>query len=146
MGSETSCWTALLLDGELLLRQVLYAILTHCYLTKLFQNNVTSPKVTISDVFRSFMVSSILSLLVLPLTATIFTVSWFFLPVLHKIPFVSLLLTPFTAHFLRASLSIFLPLRHFDLLRRALHLGFVSLFVWDIVDTLFDNNVAKVIS
>lgn len=110
------------------------------------QNNVTSPKVTISDVFRSFMVSSILSLLVLPLTATIFTVSWFFLPVLHKIPFVSLLLTPFTAHFLRASLSIFLPLRHFDLLQRALHLGFVSMFVWDIVDTLFDNNVAKRIS
>jgi len=145
MGSEISCWIALLSNGELLLRQVLHANLTHCYLTKLFQNHATSLKVTISDVFRSFMVSSILSLLVLLLTVTILTVSWFFLPVVHKIPFVSLFLTPFTAHFLRASLTIFLPLRHFDLLRRALHLGFVSLFVWDIVDTLFDNNMAKVI-
>jgi len=141
-----SCWTALLSNGELRLRQVLYAVLTRYYLTKLFQNNATSQKVTISHVFRSLMVSSILSLLVLPLTVTVFTVSWFFLPVLHKIPFVSLFLTPFTTHFLRASLTIFLPLRHFDLVRRALHLGFVSLFVWDIVDTLFDNNIAKVIS
>ncbi|KAJ3566049.1 hypothetical protein NP233_g7250 [Leucocoprinus birnbaumii] len=101
-----------------------------------------SLNVTPVDVVRSIIVSGVLSLLVLPLTASVFAVARVFLPILYKIPFVSLFLRPFTAHFLRGSWTILLPLRRIDLIRRALHLGFISFFIWDTADTLFDVNVS----
>lgn len=110
------------------------------------QKSEQNLNITLLDVLRSLIVSSLLSFLALPITAIVFGVLRFFLPILYKLPFVSLFLRPFTAHFLRGSWTILLPLRHVDLIRRALQLGFVSFFIWDTADTLFDLNVSKQIS
>ncbi|KXN81967.1 Nucleoporin NDC1, partial [Leucoagaricus sp. SymC.cos] len=107
------------------------------------QKSEASPNITLLDVIRAFIVATLLSFLALPVTAGVFAVARLSLPILYNFPLIASLLKPFTTHFLRGSWTILLPFRHIDLIRRAVHLGFVSAFIWETADTLFDLNVAK---
>lgn len=82
--------------------------------------------------------------MVLPVTAAVFALTRLFLPIVYKLPILPSLLRPFTAHFLRGSWTIVLLFQNIDLIRRAFCLGYISFFTWEILDTLFDLNVAKV--
>jgi nucleoporin NDC1 len=78
----------------------------------------------------------------LPLAALFFAISRFLLPVLYQIPILPIFLRPFTAHFLRGSWTLFLPLRHFSLILRAWFLGFTTAFIWEAAESLFETFVS----
>lgn len=80
----------------------------------------------------------------LPVTAAVFALNRLLLPIVYKLPILSSLLRPFSAHFLRGSWTIVLLFQNTDLIRRAFCLGVISFFTWELLDTLFDLNVAKV--
>lgn len=65
------------------------------------------------------------------------------LPILFKIPIVSLLLRPFAAHFLRGYTPV-LFFTQFPTILRALFLGITTLASWEVSETLFDNSVSEV--
>ncbi|EGN94543.1 hypothetical protein SERLA73DRAFT_188503 [Serpula lacrymans var. lacrymans S7.3] len=60
------------------------------------------------------------------------------LPILFKIPILHHLLRPFTAHFLRGSWTLLMPLRNFSLVLRTLSLGMITLVNWEFAEALFD--------
>lgn len=66
------------------------------------------------------------------------------LPVLFKIPFLSRLLRPFLAHFLRGSFTLILLTKNWGLIFRAFMLGLMSVATWDFAESLFDSYVAEV--
>ncbi|KAF9441903.1 hypothetical protein P691DRAFT_765765 [Macrolepiota fuliginosa MF-IS2] len=107
------------------------------------QKDDTNTNISPLGIIRIFIISTLLSVLALPVAATVFAVARFFLPILYKLPIVSSFLRPFTAHFLRGSWTVLLPLQHTDLIRRSFALEFMTFFIWEIADTLFDLNVAK---
>ena len=65
------------------------------------------------------------------------------LPILFKIPIVSHLLKPFTAHFLRGYTPL-LFFTQFPAILRAFFLGITTLASWEVAETLFDNSVSEV--
>jgi len=66
------------------------------------------------------------------------------LPVLYGIPFFSIFLRPFTAHFLKGSWTIVLFFYHIRLAIRAYFLSFSTFLVWEITDNLFDRVITEV--
>lgn len=68
----------------------------------------------------------------------------FFLPIAFKLPFLSRLLRPFLAHFLRGSWSFMLVTKNSTLIFRAFWLGFMTVATWDFAESLFDSHVAEV--
>lgn len=78
----------------------------------------------------------------LPLAAFLFAIARVLLPVLYQIPILPIFLRPFTAHFLRGSWTLFLPLRHFSLILRAWFLGFTTAFIWEAAESLFETIVS----
>ncbi|KAF8871139.1 nucleoporin protein Ndc1-Nup [Gymnopilus junonius] len=60
-----------------------------------------------------------------------------------QIPLVSLLLRPFTAHFLRGQWTLLLPFRHIALVVRAWGLATSTFLVWELADTLFEHIVSE---
>jgi len=66
------------------------------------------------------------------------------LPVLYQIPFVSIFLRPFTAHFLKGPWTFSLPLNYYAVWSRAWLLSFSTFLNWEIADSLFENVVAGV--
>ncbi|KAF9524907.1 nucleoporin protein Ndc1-Nup [Crepidotus variabilis] len=65
------------------------------------------------------------------------------MPIVHKIPIISAILRPFTAHFVRGQWTILLPFVHFRLICRAWLLSFSTLLIWDITDNLFDQVISE---
>jgi nucleoporin NDC1 len=65
------------------------------------------------------------------------------LPILFKIPVVSHILRPFTAHFLRGYTPL-LFFTQFPAILRAFFLGITTLASWEVAETLFDNSVSEV--
>lgn len=65
------------------------------------------------------------------------------LPILFKIPVVSHLLRPFTAHFLRGYTPLLL-FTQFPTILRAFLLGITTLASWEVSETLFDTLVSEV--
>ena len=66
------------------------------------------------------------------------------LPILFRIPFLSHLLRPFLAHFLRGSFTLTLFTKNVGLIFRAFTLGFMSVATWDFAESLFDSYVSDV--
>jgi nucleoporin NDC1 len=66
------------------------------------------------------------------------------LPVLYGVPFFSIFLRPFTAHFLKGSWTIVLFFYHARLVIRAFFLSFSTFLVWEITDNLFDRVITEV--
>ena len=66
------------------------------------------------------------------------------LPLLFKVPFLSRLLRPFLAHFLRGSFSLALLTKNSGLIFRAFGFGFVNVAIWDFAESLFDLFVVEV--
>ncbi|KAL0959063.1 hypothetical protein HGRIS_014363 [Hohenbuehelia grisea] len=97
------------------------------------------------DVIKTLTIASLLSSIVLPIAVVSFgLLRVFVLPVLFKVPFVSMFLKPFTAHFLRrGSYTIFLPWRHAWLICRAWFLMVTTYSVWDFTEMLFDAYVSQ---
>ncbi|KAF8960800.1 nucleoporin protein Ndc1-Nup [Flammula alnicola] len=95
----------------------------------------------ILTVLVSLFVASAFTTLAVVVAAFVCALARFSLPILYKIPFLSLLLRPFTAHFLKGPWTITLPIRHQPLLSRAWFLAFGTFLNWEIADCLFDNVV-----
>ncbi|KAF8154433.1 nucleoporin protein Ndc1-Nup [Crassisporium funariophilum] len=99
--------------------------------------------------------SAILVLLVAIVTSLVFTsiansvamlvfgLARLTLPVLYRIPLLSMPLRPFTTHFLKGPWTISLPLRHIGLICRSWFLGFTTFITWEIAECLFENIVAE---
>src|SRR5258708_5301603 len=66
------------------------------------------------------------------------------LSVLYCVPFFSIFLRPFTAHFLKGSWTIILFFYHVRLVIRALFLSFSTFLVWEVTDNLFDRVITEV--
>ncbi|KAG6860815.1 hypothetical protein C0995_007316 [Termitomyces sp. Mi166 len=96
---------------------------------------------TIGDVVQSIVIAALLATLALPLAALAFGLVRLVLPLVYKLPLLHILLRPFTAHFLRGSWTIFLPLRHISLLVRAWFLAFTTLATWEFSNVIFDTFV-----
>ena len=67
------------------------------------------------------------------------------LPILLRLPILSRLLRPFTAHFLRGSLSLTLLTRNGGLIFRSLALGFMTIASWEFAESMFDSVVVEVV-
>ncbi|KAH7915514.1 nucleoporin protein Ndc1-Nup [Hygrophoropsis aurantiaca] len=65
------------------------------------------------------------------------------LPILFRIPIIRSLLRPFSAHFLRGTWSLTLPLRHFSLEIRTFTLGLTTLASWEFAEALFDRYIPQ---
>ncbi|GJE99489.1 nucleoporin protein Ndc1-Nup [Phanerochaete sordida] len=101
----------------------------------------------------SFMLGRILTVIIsASLLTAIGTVAHIFLfglaravalPVIFQLPFVSRLLRPFLAHFLRGSFSLTLLTKHTGLIFRAFMLGLMTVSTWDFAESLFDTFVAE---
>ncbi|KAI0655040.1 nucleoporin protein Ndc1-Nup [Cubamyces menziesii] len=67
----------------------------------------------------------------------------FALPLLYQLPFVHLVLRPFTAHFLRGAWTVTLLARHWSLVSRAFYLGLTTIAIWEFAESAFDAIVAE---
>lgn len=65
------------------------------------------------------------------------------LPVLYGIPFLSIFLRPFTAHFLKGPWTVVLLFYNLHLVVRAFFLSFSTFLVWEITDNMFDRVIAE---
>ncbi len=66
------------------------------------------------------------------------------LPLLFQLPFVSMLLRPFTAHFLRGQWTLMLLNRHWSLVSRTFYLALSTVGIWEFAESSFDSIVAEV--
>lgn len=89
-------------------------------------------------------VSVVFATMAIITAAVLFASARISLPILYKIPLVSLLLRPFTAHFLKGQWSVLLPLTHVPLLVRAWFLAFTTFVNWEIADALFEHVISEV--
>ncbi|KAH9476277.1 Nucleoporin NDC1 [Psilocybe cubensis] len=94
-------------------------------------------------VAMAIIVSTVFSTMAISTASLLFAIARLCLPILIRIPLVSLLLRPFTAHFLKGQWSILLPLIHIPLLVRAWILAFTTLVTWEIADDLFEHVVSE---
>ncbi|KAF5309985.1 hypothetical protein D9619_010243 [Psilocybe cf. subviscida] len=91
----------------------------------------------------SLVISSVLATISVSASSLIFGAARTVLPVLYKIPLLPIFLRPFTAHFLRGSWTLVLPLKHFGLLVRAWFIASSTFISWEIADKLFSSVVAE---
>ncbi|KAI0666450.1 nucleoporin protein Ndc1-Nup [Trametes maxima] len=68
------------------------------------------------------------------------------LPLLFQVPFVHLVLRPFTAHFLRGAWTVTLLTRHWSLISRAFYLALTTVGIWEFAESAFDAIVAEPIA
>jgi len=66
------------------------------------------------------------------------------LPILLRVPIVSSILRPLTAHFVRGPWTLTLPLRHLSLEFRTFILGWTTLANWEFAEALFDAHIPQV--
>ena len=92
----------------------------------------------------AIVVSFIFTTIAISVASTLFALARILLPVLYQLPFLPLVLRPFTGHFLRGPWTFSLPLHHFGLLARAWFLGFSTFISWEISECLFEKIVAEV--
>ncbi|TFK83427.1 hypothetical protein K466DRAFT_665850 [Polyporus arcularius HHB13444] len=64
-------------------------------------------------------------------------------PLLFQLPFVSMLLRPFTAHFLRGQWTLMLLNRHWSLVSRTFYLALSTVGIWEFAESSFDSIVAE---
>ena len=65
-------------------------------------------------------------------------------PLVYRIPVISMLLRPFTAHFLRGQWTLMLFTRHWPLVTRAFYLALGTIGLWEFAESSFDNMIAQV--
>lgn len=90
------------------------------------------------------MIAGIVSTLTLPITAVLFGLARITLPIVYRLPLVPSLLRPFTAHFLRGSWTILLPLFHLPLILKAWFIAFTTLTIWEFTNAIFDTIIFQV--
>lgn len=61
------------------------------------------------------------------------------LPLLYQLPFVPMLLRPFTAHFLRGQWTLTLLSRHWALVCRTFYLALSTVGMWELTESAFDS-------
>lgn len=66
------------------------------------------------------------------------------LPLLLKLPIVSTLVRPFTAHFVGGPWSPSLPILHWPILVRSFTMGLMTVMNWEFAESLFDAYVPQV--
>ncbi|TFY52622.1 hypothetical protein EVG20_g10473, partial [Dentipellis fragilis] len=97
--------------------------------------------------FQVAVVSSIFALLVFSAYVVAFGLTrTLVLPILFKVPVVSMVLRPFCAHFLRGSWTISLLPRHLGLISRTCMLGLTTIVSWEFAESLFDEKIHEPIS
>lgn len=89
----------------------------------------------ISAVYTTFAISA---------AGILFSIARICLPIIYQIPFASLFLRPFTAHFLKGQWTIFLPLTYIHLLVRSWALAFTTFLIWETADSMFEKVVEDV--
>lgn len=95
-------------------------------------------------VVMAFLVSLVPAALAVIGGMLLFAFARLILPVLYGVPFLSIFLRPFTAHFLKGSWTIVLFFYHVRLVIRAFFLSFSSFLIWEITDNLFDRVIIEV--
>ncbi|KAK0451294.1 nucleoporin protein Ndc1-Nup [Desarmillaria tabescens] len=106
-------------------------------------NQTQKSAVTLGDFLRTLVIVALLASVSVPTSAAIFAIARLTLPMLYRLPLLHLVLRPFTAHFLRGSWTIFLPIQHFALLIRAWFLAFSTLATWEVAELLFDSFISQ---
>ncbi|KAK0443401.1 nucleoporin protein Ndc1-Nup [Desarmillaria tabescens] len=106
-------------------------------------NQTPKSAVTLGDFLRTLVIVALLASVSVPTSAAIFAIARLTLPMLYRLPLLHLVLRPFTAHFLRGSWTIFLPIQHFALLIRAWFLAFSTLATWEVAELLFDSFISQ---
>jgi nucleoporin NDC1 len=66
------------------------------------------------------------------------------LPLLLKLPVVSILVRPFAVHFAKGPWTLSLPISHWPLLVRSFTMGLTTLMNWEFAESLFDAYVPQV--
>ncbi|KAF8635261.1 hypothetical protein AX15_000484 [Amanita polypyramis BW_CC] len=108
--------------------------------------SLTSRPITPLTVIHTLFISTILATLSAPLTCLLFVISRLLLPLLYLIPPLPYLLRPFTAHFLRGSWSLSLPLYHLSLLIRGWFITYTTLLIWEFASVLFELSISQPIT
>ncbi|THV00300.1 hypothetical protein K435DRAFT_751333 [Dendrothele bispora CBS 962.96] len=108
-----------------------------------FRWTASSNRSVVGYVLQTVLVVSVFTTVCLPVASLVFGALRTLLPILYQLPILPVFLRPFTAHFLRGSFSILLPLYHFQLFFRAWSLGASTLAVWEASEVLFDAFVAE---
>ncbi|KAJ3514507.1 hypothetical protein NLJ89_g2337 [Agrocybe chaxingu] len=124
---------------------------THVYIARNYERQVCIPMVTCDPKSQTpilvaavgLLVPAVFTTLSLATASLVFGAARLALPILYKIPFVSIFLRPFTAHFLKGSWTLSLPLLHIPLLFRAWFLGFSTFLTWEASDVLFEGVVSE---
>jgi nucleoporin NDC1 len=99
---------------------------------------------TTLTVFMAFVVSVVPAALAVVAGMLFFAFARMTLPVLYSVPFLSIFLRPFTAHFLKGFWTIALFFYHLRLVIRAFFLSFSTFLIWELTDNLFDRVVTEV--
>ncbi|TCD63234.1 hypothetical protein EIP91_005819 [Steccherinum ochraceum] len=108
----------------------------------LLGNNVKTFR--LAQAFTSTITMVLLTALSLALHTCVFGLGRsLVLPIIFKLPVVSMLIRPFAAHFLRGPLSFTLFIRNWALIRRAYALGLFTTLNWEFAETVFDTYVAE---
>ncbi|KAF8677924.1 hypothetical protein AX14_004725, partial [Amanita brunnescens Koide BX004] len=108
----------------------------------------TSPQRLFSafTIIHAIVICTILTTLSTPLTCITFGLSRLSLPLFYRLPLLPYLLKPFTAHFLRGTWTLLLPLHHFPLLLRGWFIAFTTLFTWESSSLLFESSTSQPIT
>ncbi|KAF8344848.1 nucleoporin protein Ndc1-Nup [Amanita rubescens] len=108
----------------------------------------SSPRPLISTftILHALVICTILATLSTPLTCIAFGLSRFALPLLYRAPLLPYILKPFTAHFIRGSWTLFLPLHHFPLLVRGWSIAYTTLLTWESASLLFELSTSQPIT
>ncbi|KAG6910335.1 hypothetical protein DXG01_011403 [Tephrocybe rancida] len=101
---------------------------------------------SVGDIIHSIVIAALISMIALPLSAIIFGLLRFSLPLVYKLPLIHNLLRPFTAHFLRGPWTLSLPFRHIALLLRAWFLAFTTLATWEFANATFETFIYNPLS
>ncbi|KAA1477952.1 hypothetical protein DENSPDRAFT_867789 [Dentipellis sp. KUC8613] len=97
--------------------------------------------------FQATIISAIFALLVFSTYVAAFGLArTLVLPLLFRIPVLSLALRPFCAHFLRGPWTIGLLPRHFALVARTCVLSFTTVLSWEFAESLFDEKIHEPLS
>lgn len=82
----------------------------------------------------------------LPFSGLLFVLGRLGLALLYRVPVLPVLLRPFTAHFLRGSWAIALPIKHVGLLGSCVVVGALTTALWEAVFYLFDSFISMPIT
>ncbi|KAG6827985.1 hypothetical protein H0H92_009749 [Tricholoma furcatifolium] len=101
---------------------------------------------SLGDIIQSIVVAALVATLALPMATLVFALFRVTLPLVYKLPLVHTVLRPFTAHFLRGTWTLLLPLYHIPLLARAWFLAFSTLSIWEFSNATFDTFIYNPLS